>query len=108
MMRLETRLAAISVRAKLENINALKEKILKVNDRINNQNETFRNATIHANANIIEMFERIKKLENQIERMNWRIVHDEISRITQLDDNEYVVYRYINEIIEWLSRNFQY
>jgi hypothetical protein len=54
------------------------------------------------------MFERIKKLENQIERMNWRIVHDEISRITQLDDNEYVVYRYINEIIEWLSRNFQY
>jgi hypothetical protein len=32
MTRLETRLAAISVRAKLENINALEEKILKMND----------------------------------------------------------------------------
>jgi hypothetical protein len=70
MTKLETRLAAISARAKLENINALEKKILKVNDRINNQNETFRNATIHANANMIEMFERIKKLENQIKKMN--------------------------------------
>ncbi len=108
MTKLETRLAAIFARAKLENINALEEKILKMNDRINNQNETFRDATTHANANMIEMFERIKKFENQIERMNWRIVHDEISRITQLDDNEYAVYRHINEIIEWLSRDFQY
>jgi hypothetical protein len=57
---------------------------------------------------MIEMFERIKKLENQIERMNWRIVHDEIFRITQLDDNEYAVYRHIDEIIKWLSRDFQY
>jgi hypothetical protein len=57
---------------------------------------------------MIEMFERIKKLENQIKKMNWRIVHDEISRITQLDDSEYVVYRHINETIEWLSRDFQY
>jgi DNA repair exonuclease SbcCD ATPase subunit len=70
MTKLETRLTAISARAKLENINALEEKILKVNDRINSQNKTFRNATIHANANMIEMFERIKELENQIERMN--------------------------------------
>jgi peptidoglycan hydrolase CwlO-like protein len=70
MTKLETRLAAIFARAKLENINALEEKILKMNDRINNQNETFRDATTHANANMIEMFERIKKFENQIERMN--------------------------------------
>jgi hypothetical protein len=70
MTKLEIRLVAISARAKLENINALEEKILKMNDRINNQNETFRNATIYVNANMINMFERIKKFENQIEKMN--------------------------------------
>jgi hypothetical protein len=70
MTKLETRLTAIFVRAKLENINVLEKKILKMNDRINNQNETFRNATLHVNANMIEMFERIKKLENQIEKIN--------------------------------------
>jgi hypothetical protein len=57
---------------------------------------------------MIEMFKRIKKFENQIERMNERIVHDGIFRITELDDNEYVVYRHTNEIIEWLNRDFQY
>jgi hypothetical protein len=57
---------------------------------------------------MIEMFKQIKKLENQIEKMNWRIVHDKIFRITQFDDNEYVVYRHINEIIEWLIWDFQY
>jgi hypothetical protein len=41
MTKFEIRLAAISARAKLENINVLEEKILKMNDRINNQNETF-------------------------------------------------------------------
>jgi hypothetical protein len=70
MTKLETRLAAIFVRAKLENINVFEEKILKMNDRINNQNKTFRNATIHVNANMIEMFKRIKKFENQIKKMN--------------------------------------
>jgi hypothetical protein len=57
---------------------------------------------------MIKMFERIKKFENQIKKMNWRIVYDEISCIAKFDDNEYVVYRYINEIIEWLNRDFQY
>jgi hypothetical protein len=54
------------------------------------------------------MFERIKELENQIEKMNWRIVHDEISRIKELDDSESAVYRHIDEIIKWLNRDFQY
>jgi hypothetical protein len=70
MTRFETRLTAISVRAKLENINAFKKKILKMNDRINNQNETFRNTIIYVNASMIKMFERIKKFENQIKKMN--------------------------------------
>jgi hypothetical protein len=57
MTKFEIRFVAISVRAKLENINVLEEKILKMNDRINNQKKAFRNATIHVNASMIDMFE---------------------------------------------------
>jgi hypothetical protein len=45
-------------------------------------------------------------MKNNIERMNWRMMHDEFFRSIETNDNEYNVYQHLNEIIEWLSRDF--
>jgi hypothetical protein len=45
-------------------------------------------------------------MKNNIERMNWRMMLDEFSRSIETNDNEYNVYQHLNEIIEWLNRDF--
>ncbi len=75
-------------------------------DHINNQNETINDIVVHVNANIFEICKRIKTMKNNIERLNWRMMHDEFFRSTETNNNEYNVYQHLNEIIEWLSRDF--
>ncbi len=75
-------------------------------NHINNQDETINDIAAYVNANISEICKRIKAMKNNIERMNWRMMHDEFFRSIETNDNEYNVYQHLNEIIEWLSRDF--
>jgi hypothetical protein len=41
-----------------------------------------------------------------MKKMSWRIVHDEISRSNETNNKKFDLYQCINEIIEWLNRDF--
>ncbi len=84
----------------------MKEKLLKIENRIIDQDETIANAAVYANVEIFETFNRIKTIKNQMKKMSWRIVHDEISRSNETNNKKFDLYQCINEIIEWLNRDF--
>jgi hypothetical protein len=83
-----------------------KKRLLKIENHINNQDETINDVVVHVNANIFEIYRRIKTMKNNIERMNWKMMHDEFFRSIETNDNEYDVNQHLNEIIEWLNRDF--
>jgi hypothetical protein len=104
ILRLKSRIVELKIR--LNKMTELKERLLKMKNHINSQDETIKNIAVHVNANISEICRRIKTMKNNIERMNWRMMHDELFRSIETNDNEYNVYQHLDEIIEWLSRDF--
>jgi hypothetical protein len=51
------------LKTRIDRINQLKEKILKIENHLNNQDKTSGNAVAHVNASLIETFDRIEKDE---------------------------------------------
>ncbi len=72
-------------------IDELEGKILEVEDRVNSQDETRRDAAAHANAGIAEAMSRIEGVENQKEQMSWSMIHGEISRLMETGNSEFDV-----------------
>ncbi len=48
----------------------MKEKLLKIENRIIDQDETIANAAVYANVEIFETFNRIKTIKNQMKKMS--------------------------------------
>jgi uncharacterized coiled-coil protein SlyX len=68
IFRLKSRI--VELKTRLNKMTELKKRLLKIEDYINNQDETINNVVVHVNANIFEICKRIKAMKNNIERMN--------------------------------------
>jgi hypothetical protein len=66
--RLKTRI--VELEARLKKMSQMKEKLLKIENRIIDQDETIANAAVYANVEIFETFNRIKTIKNQMKKMS--------------------------------------
>jgi uncharacterized protein (DUF3084 family) len=65
---LKTRI--VELEARLKKMNQMKEKLLKIENRIIDQNETIADAAAYANVEVFETFNRIKTIKNRVNKMN--------------------------------------
>ncbi len=66
--RLKTRIVELETR--LKKMSQMKEKLLKIENRIIDQNETIADTAAYANAEIFETFSRDKTVKNRMKKMS--------------------------------------
>ncbi len=67
ILRLKRRI--VDLKTRLSEMSRMKDKLLKIDDRLNNQNESNADIVVHVNVEINETFTRLSIVEERVEQM---------------------------------------